>query len=86
MNELRIEGMTCSHCQKSVQQALESVEGSQAVQVYLETGLARVEGPADIKDLIAAVEAGGYQASPAARQKHPTAHPGIRQSVGTDLA
>lgn len=65
MNELRIEGMTCSHCQKSVQQALESVEGSQTVQVNLETGLARVEGPADIKDLIAAVKAGGYQASPA---------------------
>lgn len=66
MTELKIEGMSCSHCEKSVQQALESVEGTKSVVVDLAAGRAKVEGSADAAHLIAAVEAEGYRATPAA--------------------
>jgi len=65
MTELKIEGMTCGHCQKSVQEALERVEGAQNVVVDLAAGRAQVEGTADTSRLVAAVEAEGYRASPA---------------------
>ena len=44
MTSLKVTGMTCGHCQKAVQEALESVEGSQNVSVDLETGIAKIEG------------------------------------------
>lgn len=65
MTELKIEGMTCGHCRKSVQEALEQVEGAENVQVDLEAGRAQVGGSAAAASLIAAVEAEGYRASPA---------------------
>ncbi len=66
MTELKIEGMTCGHCRKAVQEALEGVPGTSNVQVDLEAGRAQVGGTADAATLIAAVEAEGYRASPAA--------------------
>lgn len=66
MTELKIEGMTCGHCQKSVQEALERVEGTESVVVDLAAGRAQVEGTADTDRLVAAVESEGYRASPAA--------------------
>ncbi len=65
MTELKIEGMTCGHCQKSVQDALQGVEGVREVQVDLASGQARVEGDADTARLVAAVEAEGYSATQA---------------------
>ena len=67
MTELNITGMTCDHCQRAVQNALESVEGVQDATVDLATGTAKVEGSADLTTLIAAVEEEGYQATPASR-------------------
>lgn len=64
MTELKIEGMTCGHCQKSVSDALKGVEGVREVQVDLGAGLARVKGSADPAALVAAVEEEGYAASP----------------------
>lgn len=66
MTELKIEGMTCGHCRKAVQEALESVPGANSVQVDLDAGRAQVGGTADADTLIAAVEAEGYRASAAA--------------------
>ncbi len=60
MIELKIEGMTCNHCRKSVQDALERIKGVEDVQVDLEAGLARVRGTADVGLLVAAVEEEGY--------------------------
>lgn len=65
MTELKIEGMSCSHCRQSVHDALEGVSGSENVQVDLAAGRARVGGTADLASLIAAVEAEGYRASSA---------------------
>ena len=64
MTDLTIEGMTCGHCKKAVEDALQSVEGVTSVEVDLEAGRARVEG-GDVQRMIAAVSEEGYTASPA---------------------
>lgn len=64
MTELKISGMTCGHCQRAVTNALEAVDGVNNATVDLESGVAKVEGPADVQALVAAVEEEGYQASP----------------------
>ncbi len=65
MTKLTITGMTCEHCQHAVKEALESVAGSDQVQVDLEAGSAVVGGSPDLSALIVAVEEEGYQATPA---------------------
>ena len=65
MHDLRIEGMTCGHCKKAVENALASVDGVERVDVDLEAGRARVEG-GEIDRLVAAVRDEGYAAAPAA--------------------
>ena len=63
MHKLNISGMTCSHCEKAVANALKSVPGSENVNVDLAGGNATVEGPADVQTLIQAVENEGYSAT-----------------------
>lgn len=63
MHKLNITGMTCNHCEKAVREALEAVPGSEDVAVDLAAGEATVEGPADVRTLIRAVEKEGYQAT-----------------------
>lgn len=65
MTELTVQGMTCDHCQKAVKSALEGVDGVMSAQVDLESGRARVEGSADVANLVAAIEDEGYGAKPA---------------------
>ncbi|HEY7760660.1 MAG TPA: heavy metal-associated domain-containing protein [Burkholderiales bacterium] len=62
---LRIEGMTCSGCVRSVKRVLEAVPGVRGVAVSLERGEAVVDfdpGRASAADLLNAVEAAGYRA------------------------
>ena len=44
MIRVSVEGMSCEHCVRSVQEALESLEGVASVSVSLEDGIALVEG------------------------------------------
>jgi copper chaperone len=67
MTQLKVNGMTCGHCQAAVKRALESVEGVQNASVDLQTGTAKVEGSANVSTLVAAVEEEGYQAFPMER-------------------
>lgn len=60
--ELRVEGMTCGHCEKAVKSALEGVAGPGKARVSLPEGKAWVEGPADPAALVAAVAEEGYRA------------------------
>ena len=63
MTKLKIEGMTCSHCVKSVTEALGEVPGvDKVIEVSLEQGQAEVSGNADKAALIAAVAEAGYEA------------------------
>ncbi len=60
--ELKIGGMTCSHCRLAVEQALAEVPGSQAVDVDLHAGRAVIAGAARPEELVKAVESVGYTA------------------------
>jgi copper chaperone len=62
---IRIEGMTCEGCVKSVTRTLQAVPGVQSVDVLLEEGKARVTfdpGKTKLAELKRAVERAGYQA------------------------
>jgi copper chaperone CopZ len=61
--EITVEGMTCEHCEQTVQEALEGVDGVTAVSVDREQESASVDGSADTETLVAAVEDAGYDAS-----------------------
>lgn len=62
ITELKIEGMSCNHCQKAVEEALGGVAGVEHVEVDLEGGRARVRG-GDPQALISAVDHEGYRAA-----------------------
>jgi len=62
MIKLKVEGMTCNHCVMAVKKALLKVPGVEKAEVYLDKGEALVEGQADPKALIRAVEEEGYRA------------------------
>ena len=66
--QLSVIGMTCGHCQKKVENALNGVDGVLGVFVDREAGSAEVEydgARTDVTALVAAVEAVGYGASAA---------------------
>jgi copper chaperone len=65
MTAIKITGMTCPHCVRAATAALEAVPGVTGVQVDLASGMAQVEGSADLAALVAAVQAAGYAAEPA---------------------
>ena len=63
---LKISGMTCGGCVRSVKTVLESVPGVVAADVSLERGEAQVAydaGRADLSQLTSAVDDAGYEAS-----------------------
>jgi Cu+-exporting ATPase len=63
---LRIQGMTCNHCVKSVTKALQQVSGVQEARVDLDRGLAHIEYDAAralAAALIQAVVEAGYEAA-----------------------
>lgn len=60
--KLTITGMTCGHCVRGAQKALEGVPGVVRAEVTLTPGSAVVEGDADLAALIAAVKEEGYEA------------------------
>lgn len=59
--QIQVDGMTCQHCQRAVENAVQSVEGVQTVDVNLETGLVKIVGTPDLKKIELAVEEEGYQ-------------------------
>ena len=61
--EITVEGMTCGHCEGSVEDAVEKVTGVSAATADRETDSLSVEGSADPEELIVAVEDAGYDAS-----------------------
>ena len=67
MNEikLKVEGMTCGHCQMSVRKALENIKGVKSAVVDLDDKSAKVSYKSDkvtIDNLIDAVVEAGYKA------------------------
>ena len=60
---ITVEGMTCGHCEQSVEDALLDVEGVTGADVDRATESATVEGSSDTDALVSAVEDAGYSAS-----------------------
>lgn len=60
---IQIEGMSCAHCSKAVEKALQAVAGVDAVQVDLAQKTATVESDANVapESLKAAVTDAGYE-------------------------
>ncbi len=55
-----IKGMNCSHCAKNAENAIRKVEGIENVIVDLSSETATIEGTASDEDIIAAIEALGF--------------------------
>lgn len=65
--ELKVEGITCQGCVRSVTKKLSGVAGVSSAAVDLAAGKATVnydDSTAKVKDLIAAVEQIGFHAAP----------------------
>ncbi len=63
MIQLKVEGMTCGHCEQAVRSALQKVAGvSRVADVDRGRQLARVEGTPRETALVSAIEEEGYRA------------------------
>ncbi|MFC7325802.1 heavy-metal-associated domain-containing protein [Halorubrum rutilum] len=60
---ITVEGMSCGHCERSVAEALEGVDGVERATADRESASATVEGDADPDALVSAVSEAGYDAS-----------------------
>lgn len=60
---ITVEGMTCEHCEQSVEEALRGVTGVSDASADREAERASVEGDAEVSALVSAVEDAGYTAS-----------------------
>lgn len=63
MEQYNVTGMSCAACSARVEKAVSKVAGVTVCSVSLLTNSMSVEGTAEAKDIIAAVEAAGYGAS-----------------------
>lgn len=59
---INVEGMSCSGCEGTVEEALAEVAGVSSVDADRESNTVSVEGDADVNDLVRAVEDAGYTA------------------------
>jgi copper chaperone len=60
MLTLKVSGMTCDHCTRTVSEAVHSVDPAAQVQVELATGLVKVESAGSRAELARAIEDAGY--------------------------
>lgn len=68
---LRIEGMTCSSCEKIISGELEELSGVQNIEINASTGTGELEAPPEVHDymILDAVAKAGYTASIVERKK-----------------
>ena len=60
---ITVDGMSCEHCEQTVEKALEGVAGVTSATADHEAGTATVDGEATPDTLVDAVEDAGYEAS-----------------------
>ncbi|WP_457601458.1 heavy-metal-associated domain-containing protein [Hydrogenivirga sp.] len=61
--ELKVQGMTCQHCVRTVHNAVSSLEGVSKVDVSLESGTVKVqmEKEVPLEDIKKSIEEWGYK-------------------------
>jgi copper chaperone CopZ len=62
MTTLTVEGMSCGHCEQTVEEALREVNGVTDASADHEARQASIDGDADVTALVQAVEDAGYTA------------------------
>lgn len=60
---ISVEGMSCGHCEQTVEDALGDVAGVESADADHESDVVTVEGDADVPALVDAVAEAGYDAS-----------------------
>lgn len=60
---ITVKGMTCEHCERTVEDALEGIDGVTAATADRDAESATIEGSAESGVLVSAVEEAGYDAS-----------------------
>lgn len=58
----QVTGMTCGHCKKAVETAIQTTPGVQDTRVELESGKATVTGQFSDEAIVVAIEDAGYTA------------------------
>ena len=61
VTRMRVDGMTCAHCVRAVEQAMREIPGLQSVSVDLESGLVTATGEIDAGAMRAAIVEAGYE-------------------------
>lgn len=59
--KLRVEGMSCEHCVRTVREAVKAVAPAAEVRVDLASGTVEIEGEADRVAVEAAIREAGYE-------------------------
>ena len=62
---ITVSGMSCGGCEESVEEALAAVSGVTAVDADRTTEAATIEGSATVDELVAVIEAAGYETTDA---------------------
>lgn len=60
---ITVEGMSCEHCEQTIEEALQGVSGVSDIRVDREAESATIEGNPDSAALVQAVEDADYEAS-----------------------
>lgn len=60
---ITVEGMSCEHCEQTIEGALQGISGVSDARANRETESATIEGDPDSAALVRAVEDAGYEAS-----------------------
>jgi len=60
---LTVEGMSCDHCEQTVEEALEEIDGVTDAKADHESESVTIDGSADSETLVSAIEDAGYDAS-----------------------
>lgn len=63
MVTLLVEGMNCSGCEQTVEDALSTVSGVEAATADHTNGTVTVDGDTERDELVSAIEAAGYTAN-----------------------
>lgn len=72
---LNIPGMHCGGCARTIEKALRSVSGVDAVSADAGRKIAEIDGSASSADLVAAVKTAGYEAEVATNVRNPEERP-----------
>ena len=81
MEQYNVTGMSCAACQARVEKAVSAIDGVENCAVSLLTNSMGVEGNASPEEIIKAVEAAGYGASPKEKRKGTSASTNYEDSL-----